>query len=46
MKMLKARDWREIGIQLGALVARIWAVVHHSYRLMLALGGKELPRGL
>ena len=46
MKILKTRDWREIAIQLGALVAHIWAVVHHSYRLVLAIGGKEMPRGL
>jgi len=41
-----ARDYREIGVQLGALLTHLWAVAHHAQRLAWAIMGRELPRGL
>lgn len=46
MKAIKGLDWRAITIQLGALTAHLGAVAHHTYRLGLALAGRDLPRGL
>ena len=40
------KDYREIGLQVGALLLHLYAAVHHAHRLTLVLMGKRLGRGL
>lgn len=38
-------NYREVALQMTFLVLHFAAVVHHSYRLVLAILGRPLPKG-